>query len=194
MIKSCMKALLCSVALSAAVPTLSAHAETADLWGTAGDWAIRYDSTVEGCFAMAFYNGGAVLRFGIDRTSNSVQLLYGDRSWSPQPEAGKRYHLGFRFDDGIDYTGQFTAIALGGAGKVMIQVGAGEDFTKSFIRSWSVKIYDKSGRQLDNLTLRGSANALREMVTCQEYYNQQNGNQPRNERPQSKSAPREFRT
>jgi hypothetical protein len=66
-------------------------------WGKIGDWDIAIDTTIDnGCYALASWNGGTVLRIGRNPQQDNFYVLIGNEKWaSLQPD--QDYEIQIRF-------------------------------------------------------------------------------------------------
>lgn len=147
----------------------STYAESADtlLWKKVDGWEIRVDKSVGfGCFMFAAYNGGTVLRVGIDKQAANGYVVIADQAWRSL-EVGRKYELVFRFDDDPSWRGIANAIQMGNGNSVALRV----DFRNS---SFLVELAKKNtlvvryhGRLMARLHLTGTYDAVNELARCQ---------------------------
>lgn len=87
-----VSAALCFLGL-AVMPAFAADSVE---WGTSGHWHIRYDASVGGCFMLASYTLGEILRIGFNNVQRNGYLMVANPAWHSL-EAGKEYDLSFDF-------------------------------------------------------------------------------------------------
>lgn len=163
-----LRLILSAVSLASTIfASFAASSADAPFWKSVGLWEIRVDNTLGyGCFLLAGYKGGSVLRIGFDRNRGNAYVMISRESWTSL-EPGKEYALEMQFDGKPRWQARATAIRLGGRGIPMLYVPfTDSDFIGEFMRSHGLRIWYR-GEQISNLSLRGSYEAAQEMVNCQ---------------------------
>jgi hypothetical protein len=141
----------------------TAHAEKAALWKKVGDWQVRVDRSLSnGCFIIAAYTKGEIVRFGFDPSEQNggLYVLINSDSWKSLVK-GKSYSLEYKFDEDSPWRGDFLATDMGLYGKsnkpnFLIDFAAKRILTISY-----------EGRFVARLPLTGSQAAIKEMWECQ---------------------------
>ena len=78
-----VKDLTLALGLTLAAFAAPAQAQEGTLWKTVGDWDISVDATIgNGCYALASWNGGTVLRIGRNPEQNNFYFLIGNDKWT----------------------------------------------------------------------------------------------------------------
>lgn len=143
-------------------------------WKKVGSWDVRVDRTLgNGCFAAAAYRGGSVFRIGIDATDKkwAGYMLFGNDDWASLEE-GKEYSLTYVFDSSEPWFGDAVAFKFNKYDDVtyLVQRFDKPDLFKDYMRKNSVKIKYK-GKQIEQLSLKGSYAAFMEVLRCQDTMN-----------------------
>lgn len=160
------------IALAAALaiaPSIQAKADSdmSPLWSTIGGWAVRYDSSVKGCFAIQRYTDETMIRIGVDRVNGNVYLMYGNLNWR-ELEVGKVYHLQFIFDGGLsEYEGDLKVIKIGTT-TTLQHSNLSEAFLRDFAQRQSMHIVNRQGQKIARLSLTNTAAAIIAVSECQE--------------------------
>ncbi|MCG6902719.1 MAG: hypothetical protein LJE68_08560, partial [Rhodobacter sp.] len=91
--------ILLLLALGMSLGAQGAAAQGSVFWKKVGDWEISIDPTIQsGCFAVAFWNGGAILRIGLNPQKDNFYMLIGNDKWaSLQPD--RDYDIEIKFDN-----------------------------------------------------------------------------------------------
>jgi hypothetical protein len=90
--------------------SLTAVAGESGLWRNSGDWQIRVDSSLgHGCFMVASFRDGEIIRLGFDNNSNVSYLMMGNPKWRSL-EKGMYYTVSLQFNGipTIPWTGVVT--------------------------------------------------------------------------------------
>jgi hypothetical protein len=147
---------------------VDAIAGESPLWKEVGSWEVRVDNTLGyGCFAMAAYKGGTVLRIGFDASKNyRGYLVLGNSEWKSL-EAGKEYELVVQFDRASPWSAPAQAVQFGSGRATMLfmQFDKSKVF-KEFASKHQLIVFYKN-QEIDRLNLKGSALAIDELVKCQ---------------------------
>lgn len=160
------KRYLCSLAL-AAVAVSPARAEASDVanWATVGGWSIKVDRTLgDSCFAFAPYEGGTVLRIGVDAQKEKIYFLVGHDGWKSLEE-GKIYPVRIVFDGAKDYQGEMRGHRINGF-VVLAHRDLSTDFVRDFMQRNGMEIFYR-GAKIASLSLRNTFAAVREVINCQ---------------------------
>jgi hypothetical protein len=152
---------VCILALMA-VPTL---ADENMRWATSGDWDIRVDKSVGGCYMIASYTKGEIIRLGFDSVNKNGYLWIANKVWR-SVEVGKEYKLSFEFDGESPWTGVFRAIDLGDGLKALSGSFDKPGFMQDFGAKQKVNVYYE-GKFVATLPLTGSFAAMQSLIECQ---------------------------
>lgn len=157
---------LCVVSFAAAAllsGTVAAVAEESPLWAEVGGWDVRIDRTLnDGCFAIAYYEGGSVFRIGLNMIDRSGYVVVGNTNWKSLEE-GKEYDIRFQFGNEEPW----DAVAEVFAGKNLMARFEDPDFLHEFAKKHTVRVFYRN-KEIAGLKLKGSYKALREVLSCQE--------------------------
>ncbi len=157
--------------IAGAVLVLSTHAALAQdalFWKSVGNWEISIDPTIgNGCYALASWNGGTVIRIGLNPQEDNFYLLIGNDAWtSLQPETG--YDLTIRFDRRAPWDVSARGLQFNPGETVYLHATSSKfDFIEEFMRANRMSI-SYSGTEVDVLKLNGSSRAMKEVIACQE--------------------------
>jgi hypothetical protein len=151
----------------ATIVTEAARSEDTTLWKHVDSWQVRVDTTLNyGCFIMAEYEQGSVLRIGFDPSSDGAYLLITNERWR-SIEQGKEYTLVLQFDDKDPWEASAQGFKFENSPYPFLYTPFSEaGFFKEFMRSHELTIEYRRER-IASLSLRGSFAATREMVNCQ---------------------------
>lgn len=155
------------LALTAAlVPAV--HGQDAVFWKSVGNWEISIDPTVRnGCYALASWNGGTVLRIGMNPQEDNFYMLIGNNDWtSLSPDTA--YDISIRFDNRLPWEVSARGLQFSPGETVYLHAESTKfDFLEEFMGGYNMKIsYD--GKVIDTLKLTGSRRAMNEVAACQE--------------------------
>ncbi|RWH18169.1 MAG: hypothetical protein EOQ75_21960 [Mesorhizobium sp.] len=140
--------------------------ETA-LWRNVGTWGVYIDKTTDyRCFIATLYEDNTVFRVGFQGpTSNSaLYVSLGNVNWT-SIEAGKDYDLILQIDNEAGWPSPATGFRFGSIPALVIGTNQ-TGFVDQLMRKHSLRVLF-NGRQILNLSLRGSNDALAEMANCQ---------------------------
>lgn len=142
---------------------------TAADWKKVGGWQVRVDYTLNNsCFALATYEKGTWLRIGVDdREGRSYYLLFGNQSWQSLA-VGDEHKLILSFDQESPWAAEAKVINLNGFKALSISFKE-VSFWKEFMRAQQLLIR-REGKEVDRLSLPGSAAAVAEIAACQKYH------------------------
>ena len=160
---------LVSLTVGAAFCLPSGHALAEDMlfWKSVGDWEISIDPTIEnGCYAVATWNGGTVLRIGRNPEADNFYFLIGNDKWaSLQPE--QAYDIEIQFGSRAAWEVSANGLQFNPGETVYLHAQSTKmEFIREFQRALNMKIsYD--GNEIDNLKLQGSRRAWDEVENCQ---------------------------
>lgn len=158
-------AALAGAALLASAPV--AQAEDALFWKSVGDWEISVDPTIDdGCYAVATWNGGTVLRIGRNPEADNFYFLIGNNKWaSIQPD--QPYDIEIRFGSRAPWEVSANGLQFNPGETVYLHAQSTKmDFIREFQRALNMKI-SYQGTEIDNLKLTGSRRAWDEVEACQ---------------------------
>lgn len=152
--------LLTLVLLSFAV-----SAEDTPLWKEIGGWQVRVDQTLGyGCFVIGVYDGQSYFRLGFDRANDTGYFIIGNAAWR-SIESGKLYPINVEFDGEPPWEVTATGVDFGGLTGLWGNFD-NADFINEFSERHALKLYYQ-GREIDRLSLKGSYQAIQEMIECQ---------------------------
>ena len=151
-----------------AITAPAAVGQDAVFWKSVGDWEISIDPTIQnGCYALASWNGGTVVRIGLNPEEDNFYFLIGNESWTSL-RAETAYDLSIQFDRRLPWEVSANGLQFNPGETVYLHAESAKfDFIEEFMRANRMKIsYD--GNQIDALKLNGSSRAMKEVVACQE--------------------------
>lgn len=155
-----VSAALCFLGL-AVMPAFAADSVE---WGTSGHWHIRYDASVGGCFMLASYTLGEILRIGFKNVQRNGYLMVANPAWHSL-EAGKEYDLSFDFPGDAPWRGTFVAKKLGDLTFLEISF-KNPNFLRDFAWRQKVNVY-YAGSFVSSMPLTGSRAAMQSLLECQ---------------------------
>lgn len=133
-------------------------------------WVVRVDTTLGwGCFAFGEFERGTVFRIGLSPESESLYVMIGHVSWN-SIEHGKSYRLNARFGNKAPWKIDATGYQLPGGFTVLMFDATDDRFVTEFQREHSISI-SYGGREISNLSLRGSYAAMEKTIECQQEVN-----------------------
>lgn len=154
------------------IATGPAHAQRdTTLWrDVGGGWSIRIDRTLNfGCYLLWAGERGTLVRFGFNRSVGNAYVIVGNMQWKSL-QAGRQYRLMMQFDDHSPWTVSARGLTMGTT--VFLSADLTDvRFFREFSRSHSFDIYYQD-RRIAQISLRGSAAAVNEMITCQQQVEQ----------------------
>jgi hypothetical protein len=156
--------------LLAAAPAVPAAAQD-NFWGSFGDWDVSIDPTIDnGCYALASWNGGTVLRIGRNPQLDNFYFLIGNPAWSSlQPD--RSYDLAIQFGNRPVWDVSANGLQFSEGEEVYLHAQSDKmDFIREFQKALNMKI-SFEGAEIDNLKLTGSSRAWTEVEKCQEEMN-----------------------
>ncbi len=159
--------LLVSGILAAGLVT-SAVAQDAVFWKSVGDWEVSIDPTIRnGCYAVATWNGGTVLRIGLNPEEDNFYFLVGNSKWSSL-RPSTNYEVQIRFDSRAPWDVSAVGLQFNPGEVVYLHAESTKfEFLEEFMSGYRMKIsYD--GNEIDTLKLSGSRRAFNEVMACQE--------------------------
>lgn len=157
-------ALALGLSLSAAADP--ARSET-DLWSSVGNWDISVDTTIgNGCYALASWNGGTVLRIGRNPEKDNFYFLVGNDAWtSLRPEGS--YDIQIRFGSRPVWDVTASGLQFNPGETVYLHAQSTKyEFINEFKAALNMSI-TYNGKEIDNLKLTGSSRAWSEVERCQ---------------------------
>lgn len=135
-------------------------------------WFIGVDRSVgDGCFMHSSFDGGGVLRAGFDVDGDSMYIVVGSRNWMSLEE-GKLYPIEIQFGNRPKWTGD-ASVFMWNDGERSLQLtvpftnNVADNFVRELQQTQNV-IVRYQGRQILNLSLRGSFAAMAEVMNCQQ--------------------------
>ncbi len=154
-----------------ALSTAPAAAQDTTFWKKVGDWEISIDPTIQnGCYAVATWNGGTVLRIGLNPEEDNFYFLIGNDAWdSLQPN--EPYDIEIQFDNRAAWEVSATGLQFNPGETVYLHAESSKfEFIEEFMRLSRMKIRYE-GREIDQLKLSGSSRAFKAVMACQEEMN-----------------------
>jgi hypothetical protein len=151
---------------------LPAQAQDTVLWqeNVAG-WQVNVDRTIgDSCFMSAAFDTGAVVRFQFNARQGNIQFIIGDLRWASVLE-GETYDLEVTFGDLAPWSGEavghrWSDILPSLVLSVPAEDNRAADFIGEFATTAEVRVaFD--GREIAQLSLVGSGDAVAEMFACQ---------------------------
>ncbi|MDF0601750.1 hypothetical protein P1J78_13475 [Psychromarinibacter sp. C21-152] len=162
-------ALVLGLSLATAAPA-AAQGDN-DFWKAVGDWDINIDPTVgNGCYAIASWNGGTVLRIGRNPERDNFYFLIGNPKWaSLQPEA--KYDIQIQFGNRPVWDVSATGLQFNPGETVYLHAQSNKmEFISEFQEALNMSI-SYNGSEIDKLKLTGSMRAWNEVEVCQQEMN-----------------------
>tara|TARA_R110002126_G_scaffold12078_2_gene52866 strand:+ start:584 stop:1171 length:588 start_codon:yes stop_codon:yes gene_type:complete len=145
-------------------------------YDTVAGWKIVTDNTLNGgCFVLAEYKGGTILRVGIDNSdpeSKSVYAIFGDPEWK-SIEYGKEYEVQIQFGNEEKWSGEAEGMSFDppeNQSMLWIEINNQDDaavlFFEEFMQESTVELfYNESSIAL--LKLKDSYAAGLKLAECQ---------------------------
>ena len=156
-------ALLTATTLLVAPP---AAADIAD-WGEAGGWFVAVDTTFtpRSCFAAAEFDGDTYMRIGIDASDATVYAVLSNPHWVSL-EPGGTYGIEMWFGDETPWGFAMHAGTFPDGSTFLISFTDDWLLLEEFAAEPNVVVFYE-GREVANLDLSGSPEALTEIMECQ---------------------------
>lgn len=154
-------------------PNMVAAQDVVDWNPNVRGWYIGVDRTIgTSCFMYGMFEGNTALRLQFNRQAGTFQFLIGDVDWQSL-EPGKLYALSVQFGNREPWTGDAEAIAMGENFNMLAltvpfrdEKDGAREFINELMRLNGVTVrYD--GKQIAELSLRGTYAAAQEMMNCQ---------------------------
>ncbi len=145
----------------------STAAQEAVFWKSVGDWEISIDTTIRnGCYAVASWTGGTVLRIGRNPEAGNFYILIGNDDWaSLQPE--QDYQIVIQFGSRPTWDVAARGLQFNPGEIVYLHAQSTQmEFIREFQRALNMRI-SYQGSEIDNLKLTGSRRAWDEVEACQ---------------------------
>ncbi|TIN14805.1 MAG: hypothetical protein E5Y51_20965 [Mesorhizobium sp.] len=150
--------------------TLEAAAESNQetaLWKNVGTWSVYIDKTTDyQCFISSLFEDNTVFRVGFQKpnSSSALYVAIGNPNWS-SIEPGKDYDLVMQIDREAGWNSPATGFRSGTIPSLIVGTNQ-TGFVEQLMRKHSLRVYFE-GKQILNLSLRGSNDAVLEMARCQ---------------------------
>ncbi|WP_425052030.1 hypothetical protein [Psychromarinibacter sp. S121] len=143
------------------------HAQDGTLWKSVGDWDISVDATIgNGCYALASWNGGTVLRIGRNPEKDNFYFLIGNDKWTSLRDE-QAYDLQIRFGSRPVWDVSATGLQFNPGETVYLHAQSTKmEFINEFQAALNMSI-SYNGAEIDNLKLTGSRRAWDEVENCQ---------------------------
>jgi hypothetical protein len=148
-----------------------AFAQTAAWKEDVKGWFIGVDRSVnDGCFMQSPFEGGGVMRVGFDPSQDVIFVLIGDDDWRSL-EIGKLYPIEFQFGQRSPWTVEAGVFSWeDGDQALQFTVPFGDSRAEAFVnelqQTQNIRVRYE-GREIINLSLRGSSAAMQETINCQ---------------------------
>lgn len=161
-----LKSLAASLAL-VLTSMAPAAAQDNDFWGAVGDWDISVDPTIDnGCYALASWNGGTILRIGRNPQANNFYFLIGNDDWTSLNPEGE-YEIQIQFGNRPIWDVSANGFQFNPGETVYLHAQSSKmDFVREFQAALNMRI-SYNGSEIDNLKLTGSRRAWDEVERCQ---------------------------
>ncbi len=145
------------------------RADDSLFWKNVGDWEISIDTTLSnGCYAVANWAGGTVLRIGEDPGNGGFYFLIGNTDWTALEPSGS-YDLKIQFDNRLSWNVSAKGLQFNPDEQVFLFAQSqNREFVQEFRRANKMKI-SYQGKVIETLKLVGSNRAFSEIQTCQRY-------------------------
>jgi hypothetical protein len=134
-------------------------------YANSGEWAIKIDTSLGGCFMLGTWERGTAVRIGINRNEKNGYLMLADPKWQSL-RLGNKYKLKFQFDDETPWEGISTARKIGDTTVLHGTFGDGK-FLREFAAKQGFRIYYE-GNTVAQLRLTGSLAAMQTVYQCQQ--------------------------
>ncbi len=160
--------ILTILAAGVALSAVPAAAQDTTLWKKVGDWEISIDPTIRnGCYAVATWNGGTVLRIGLNPEEDNFYFLIGNDAWASL-QANQPYDIEIQFDNRAPWEVSAQGLQFNPGETVYLHAESTKfEFIEEFMRLTRMKI-SYQGEEIDQLRLTGSSRAFKEVMACQE--------------------------
>lgn len=136
-------------------------------WTQIGEWDIAVDTTIDnGCYALAGWDGGTVLRIGRNPLKENFYMLIGNDSWASL-QHGVAYEIQVQFGGQPRWDVSAVGLQFAEGETAYLHAQSTQmEFIEEFQRALNMKIsYD--GKVIDNLKLTGSRRAWEAVEACQ---------------------------
>lgn len=162
-------------------------------WKKVGGWQVRIDTTLyNGCFIVAVYRSGTVVRVGLippgSERQGQAYIMVGNRKWK-SIEVGKDYNLIFKFDNLPEWSASARGIKMSRTLNTLFATTTKVEFFNEMKRKHQLAIFYQ-GKRIAWVRLKGSYAAINEMARCQSAVRRlENQNRPaRNKDPFAKDT------
>lgn len=140
-------------------------ADEAKPWSKVGSWDVMIDTSISGCFIVASYTLGDVIRVGINNNNKNGYVVLGNSAWR-SIELGKEYDLTFQFDGETPWTGTFRGKKFGDGTFLAVNFKDAK-FLREFAARPGLTIY-YGDKLVTRLPLTGSYAAMQSLIQCQD--------------------------
>jgi hypothetical protein len=161
-----MRRVLAAALLACGISSALAS-EGAVQWGTSGAWTIAVDTSLgNSCFLVTTFVDGTIFRLGFNQqnTSSPMYVGIGNQDWKSL-DPGKDYDLQLQLDNLPGWNAAAEATTIGVTPFLLIPTDQVK-FVDEFMRRHTLRMYF-SGREVVRLNLKGSSQAVNEMLRCQ---------------------------
>lgn len=152
-----------SRALLIALIAAGAESRSDELYADMGNWRIVYSDEYKGCVALAEYNSGTAVTYGVDGMSRSRFINFGNSGW--EFPLGQDFKVDFQVPGSAKFTGYFHTVER--QGKVAFENG---DLTDGFVAAVqganSMSMFVE-GRYLTSFSLYGTNAAFNSVSQCE---------------------------
>lgn len=162
--KRCMAACVVTI-----IFLLSSHTQAKSTlsWKTVGNWHIGVDQTLRfGCFMLAGYEGGDMLRIGFDPRDKTGYMLFGNAAWKSLTK-GKQYPVEIQFDNYSPWKMTTLAMIIGNGTIPLLYTPFNDPTILRELEDSQVMTILYNGRVATKMRLNGSQSALLAMLRCQ---------------------------
>lgn len=157
-----------ALAIGMSVPVT---AQESTFWKSVGNWEVSIDKTIgNGCYAVASWTGGTVLRIGLNPQKDNFYMLIGNDSWTSL-ENDQKYDVSIQFDSRPRWDVSATGLQFNPGETVYLHAQSSKfEFINEFKRGNRLKL-SYGGKEIDVLKLNGSSRAFAEVEACQKATN-----------------------
>lgn len=139
------------------------------VWKKVDGWQVRIDTTLHnGCFIVAVYRSGTVVRVGLippgSERQGQAYIMVGNRKWK-SIEVGKDYNLIFKFDNLPGWSASARGLKMTRV-RALYATTTKVEFFNEMKRKHKLAIFYQ-GKRIALVGLKGSYAAINEMARCQ---------------------------
>ena len=138
--------------------------------GEVEGWMIAVDPSIgNGCFIASIFDGDTTARIGFHPNEGSFYFQIGDADWR-SIEAGKEYDIELQMGRETPWTATAVGYQMGELATLTVFSGDAA-FVQEFASQHYIRVWYEN-EEIANLSLRGSAAAISEMLNCQQVFNE----------------------